>query len=128
MISNEKRIAVANKSIKPPKKKKSAIFSNRPVFLIFPLIDKKESKQLVIKNMIAKVVNSSIIVFSVMLSSFNEVNTTKQSPNKLDDAFNICGDLFFSSCIFNLKLVKNLNANMVSILLTCQKIIMTSIF
>jgi hypothetical protein len=82
------------------------MFSNFLLF-IFPLIDKKERMQLAIKRIMAIVVNSSIIVFCAMLSSFKEVNTTKQSPSKLEDAFNICGDLSFSSSIFYLKIKLN---------------------
>lgn len=46
---------------------------------------------------IATVVSSSMIVLPEIFNSLREVSTTKQSPNKLDEAFNICGDLSFSS-------------------------------
>lgn len=77
----------------------SAKFSSLPLFLIEPLIDKKESIQLAINMIIAKVVNSSIIVLPAMFNNLREVSTTKQSPSKLDEAFNICGDLSFCSFI-----------------------------
>ena len=63
-----------------------------------PRIDKKENIQLAIKKMMATMVTSSIIVFSDLSSNFNEVNTIKHMPSKLEDAFKICGD--FSFCPF----------------------------
>ena len=93
---NEKSKVVTKRNDNPARKKISAIFSSLPLFLIEPLIDKKERTQLAMKSMIATVVNSSIIVLPAMLSNLREVSTTKQSPNKLDDAFKICGDLSFS--------------------------------
>lgn len=90
---NEKSNVVINSSDNPARKKISAIFSSLPLFLIEPLIDKKERIQLAIKNMMATVVNSSIIVLPEILSSLSDVSTTKQSPSKLEEAFKICGDL-----------------------------------
>lgn len=86
-----------NRSDNPARKKISAIFSNLPLFLIEPLIAKKESIQLAMNMIIATVVSSSMIVLPEIFNSLREVSTTKQSPNKLDEAFNICGDLSFSS-------------------------------
>jgi hypothetical protein len=94
---NDNSNVVINNNDNPARKKTSAIFSNLPLFLIEPLIDKKERMQLAMNRIMAPVVNSSIIVLPDMFRSFREVSTTKQSPNKLDDAFNICGDLSFSS-------------------------------
>ena len=99
MILNEKSKVVINNSDNPARKKTSATFSSLPLFLIEPLIDKKERIQAAIKSMMATVVNSSIIVLPEILSNLSDVSTTKQSPNKLDDAFSMCGDLSFSSFI-----------------------------
>ena len=93
---NEKSKVVTNSNDNPARKNISAIFSSLPLFLIEPLMDKKERIQLAIKSMMAKVVSSSIIVLPEILSNLSEVSTTKQSPNKLDEAFNICGDLSLS--------------------------------
>ena len=96
MMLNEKSKVVTNNNDNPARKNISAIFSSLPLFLIEPLMDKKERIQLAIKSMMAKVVSSSIIVLPEILSNLSEVSTTKQSPNKLDEAFNICGDLSLS--------------------------------
>ena len=99
MILDEKSKVVTNNNDNPAKKKISAILSSLPLFLIEPLMDKNERIQAAIKNMMATVVNSSMIVLPAMLSSLRDVSTTKQSPSKLEDAFKICGDLSFSSFI-----------------------------
>ena len=96
---NEKSKVVTNKSDNPARKNISAIFSSLPLFLMEPRIDKKERIQLAIKSIMATVVNSSIIVLPAMFSNLREVSTTKQSPSKLEDAFNMWGDLSFSSFI-----------------------------
>ena len=96
MTLNEKSKVVTNSNDNPARKKISATFSSLPLFLIEPLMDKKERIQLAIKNIMATVVNSSIIVLPAMLSNLSDVSTTKQSPNKLEEAFNICGDLSLS--------------------------------
>jgi hypothetical protein len=57
------------------------------------LIDKKESKQLIVKAIIATVVISSIIVVFDTFNSLREVRMTKQIPKRLEDAFKICGAL-----------------------------------
>ena len=75
------------------------MFSIFPLFFIVPLIDKKESKQLVIKRMMATVTNSSMTVLPEMFNNLREVSTTKQSPSRLEDAFRICGDLSLGSPI-----------------------------
>ena len=56
-------------------------------------MERNEHKQLVINNTKEMAVIWSIIVVSLNLKSFMEVNTTKQKPRKLEDAFNICGAL-----------------------------------
>lgn len=95
MILNEKSKVVINSSDNPARKRTSAIFSSLPLFLIDPLMDKKERMQAAIKNMMATVVNSSIIVLPAMFNNLREVSTTKQSPSKLEEAFKIWGDLSF---------------------------------
>ena len=96
---NEKRSVVTNRRNNPTRKKISAIFSNLPLFFIVPLMDKKESMQLVINKNIAAVVSSSIIVLPEMFNSLSEVSTTKQSPSKLEEAFKMCGDLSLLCCM-----------------------------
>ena len=96
---NEKSKVVINNRDNPARKKISAIFSSLPLFLMEPLIDKKERMQAAIKNIMATVVKSSIIVLPAMLSNLSDVSTTKQSPNKLEDAFKIWGDLSLSFSI-----------------------------
>jgi len=73
----------------------SAIFS----YLIiessfFARIDKKERKLLAINKIVATPVNSSIIETSLYLDIFREVKTTRQNPNKFEEVFKICPDLF----------------------------------
>jgi len=99
MILNEKSKVVTNNNDNPTRKNISAIFSSLPLFLMVPLMDKKERIQLAINSMMAPVVNSSIIVLPAMFNNLRDVNTTKQSPNKLEDAFKICGDLSLSFSI-----------------------------
>jgi hypothetical protein len=102
MISKEKSSVVTNNNDSPARKKTSAIFSSLPLFLIDPLIDKKERIQAAIKSVMAIVVNSSIIVLPEMFSSLRDVSTTKQRPSKLEEAFNICGDL---SLLFSIVII-----------------------
>lgn len=99
MMLNEKSKVVTNNSVNPAKKNISATFSSLPLFLIEPLMDKKERIQLAINIMIAKVVSSSMSVLPAMFNNLSDVSTTKQSPNKLEEAFRICGDLSLSSFI-----------------------------
>ena len=93
MMLNEKSNVVINSNDNPARKKISAILSSLPLFLIEPLIDKKDRMQAAMKSMMATVVNSSIIVLPAMFNNLREVSTTKQSPSKLDDAFKIWADL-----------------------------------
>jgi hypothetical protein len=95
----EKSKVVINNSDNPARKNISAMFSSLPLFLIEPLIDKKERIQLAIKSMMATVVSSSIIVLPAMFNNLSDVSTTKHNPSKLEEAFNICGDLSFPSFI-----------------------------
>jgi hypothetical protein len=92
MILSEKSIVVINSKKRPLRKIRSAIFSNKALFLFFPRMDKNESTQLVINKIIATIVISSIIVFRDMFKIFREVSTIKQIPKRLDEAFRICGD------------------------------------
>lgn len=95
IILNEKSKVVTKSSDNPARKNISAMFSSLPLFLIEPLIDKKERIQAAIKNMMATVVNSSIIVLPAIFNNLSDVSTTKQSPSKLEDAFKMWGDLSF---------------------------------
>ena len=79
-------------------------------FFALPLIDKKERMQLAIKKIVAATVRSSMTVLCAISSSFNDVRTTKQSPNKLEEAFRMWGDDFsFFSFIVCLKIYKFLD-------------------
>jgi hypothetical protein len=79
----------------PTKNKTSAIFSHLPPSLILPLMERNESTQLSINEMIATITISSITVLCAAFRYFKEVNTTKHKPKRLDDAFKIWGDLLF---------------------------------
>ena len=94
---NEKSKVVTNKSDNPARKKISATFSNLLLLLIEPLIDKKDRIQLAINITVATVVSSSIIVLPEMFNNFKDVKTTKQIPNKFEDALSMCDDFSFSS-------------------------------
>ncbi|HTE10740.1 MAG TPA: hypothetical protein VK645_07215 [Chitinophagaceae bacterium] len=98
IIFSENSMVVKKSKESPPRKIISAICSKKTLFLLMPRIDKKENIQLAIKKMMATMVTSSIIVFSDLSSSFNEVSTIKHMPSKLEEAFKICGD--FSFCPF----------------------------
>jgi len=93
MTLNEKSRVVKKSRERPPRKIISATCSNNVLLLLTPRIDKKDNIQLAINRMMATTVTSSIIVVSDLLSNFKEVSTIKQMPNRLDDAFRICGDL-----------------------------------
>jgi len=86
---NENSSVVTNNKDKPARKRISAILSSLPLFLMEPLIDKKERIQLAMNNMMAIVVSSSIMVLPAMLSNLSDVSTTKQSPSRFEDAFKI---------------------------------------
>lgn len=62
------------------------------------LIERNDSRVLVMNKTIAAVVISSIIDFREIFSTFKEVITRKQMPKRLDEAFRICGP--FSDCSF----------------------------
>jgi len=62
-------------------------------------MERKESRQLVMKSTTAPAVISSINVFCEILNSFREVSNIKQIPNRLDEAFNICGDFSLNELI-----------------------------
>ena len=58
-------------------------------------IDKKEKKQLIASKMQATPVTSSIMDVSLTFDILREVKTPRQNPNKLEEVFRICCDLFF---------------------------------
>lgn len=69
------------------------MFSYLTLRMVRLLIDKKDNKLLVIKNMIAIAVSSSMIVASFSFITLSEVSTIKQKPRRLDDVFKMWGDL-----------------------------------
>ncbi len=97
-MSKVKSIVVPNMRNNPIKKIVSAIFSYRKPLGLELLKARNEKILLAISDKIVIAVNSSIIVVALTFKIFNEVNTTKQIPSKLEEAFKICGD--FSGFIF----------------------------
>ena len=63
----------------------------------------KDKIQLAINKTIARVVTSSMKVLSEIFITFKEAKRIKQIPNRLEEAFNICGDF---SRLFTLQLLK----------------------
>ncbi|WP_162796035.1 hypothetical protein [Pedobacter nanyangensis] len=87
-------MVVNERVIKPQRNKTSASFSNLTERIsILLLIDRKESKQLLMKHIMAKAAPSSIKLASLSLFILDEVSTTKQKPSKLAEVLRICVDL-----------------------------------
>ena len=99
IILNVSKRVVKNKKIKPMRKITSAMFSYLILLELRLRIDKKESKLLVMKNIIAIAVSSSITVASFSFITLSEVSTIKQKPSRFEEVFNIWGDLSFLSFI-----------------------------
>jgi hypothetical protein len=98
IISNVITIVVINSTERPVIKKNSAMFSYLLLSLSLLLrIDKKDKRLLVIKEMVAIAVNSSIMLLCFSLSTLREVKTMKQSPSRFDEVFSIWEDLVFST-------------------------------
>ena len=76
-------------------------------------MDIKENMQLPIKSMMATKLISSKRVCSDFPKNFKEVSTIKQMPNKLDEAFNMCGDLS-GSCSMELILSLGVRLNILN--------------
>lgn len=57
-------------------------------------MDKNEKMLLTIKKIVPIPVSSSIMDTSLYFDILREVNTTKQNPNKLEEVFKMCSDLF----------------------------------
>lgn len=53
-------------------------------------MERNENRLDIINNIAATPVSSSMMDTSLYLEIFNDVNTTKQNPNKLDEVFKIC--------------------------------------
>jgi hypothetical protein len=96
---NEKSIVVRKSKPSPQRKRTSAISSHILIRLKLPLIDIKERPQLTINSIVVKAVNSSIKVSCDTFNSLMDVNTTKQSPRRFDDALRMWGDLVFGLLI-----------------------------
>jgi len=91
-------MVVIKSTIKPQRKRVSAVRSNLVALAVLLLMAKKDNKQLLIKMIIAKAAPSSIKDDSCSLETLTDVKT----PNKLAEVFKICGDLFeLSSFIRN---------------------------
>ena len=75
----------------------SAIFSYLALKCSFAVrMDKKDKIQLAINKIHAMPVISSILDASLNLDILNEVKTTRQNPNKLEDVLKICCVLLFA--------------------------------
>lgn len=82
-------MVVIKSTIKPQRKRVSAVRSNLVALAVLLLIAKKDNKQLLIKMMIANAAPSSIKEDSCNFETLTEVKTMKQKPNKLADVFKI---------------------------------------
>jgi hypothetical protein len=91
------KMAVIKTTNMPPIKNKSAIRSKGLPLFILPRIERNERIQLSIKKKIATISVLSIIVRCDNFKNLRDVSTTKHNPNKLEDAFNICGAFWFFS-------------------------------
>jgi hypothetical protein len=71
----------------------SAIFSSFSAFSSsFVFIDRKERKQLSMRQTLAAAVPSSMIVAALNLEILIEVMIIRQKPSRLVEVFKICGD------------------------------------
>jgi hypothetical protein len=80
-------MVMINKEKSPRRKMISAVFSNRSLFEALLFSARKENKLLAINMKMAAAVNSSMRVLPVRFNTFSEVSTTKQIPNKVEEAF-----------------------------------------
>ena len=93
MISSINNIVIKKILNRPARNVYSAMVSYISARRVLLRMERNEHKQLAINNTKEIAVISSIIVVALNLKSFMEVNTTKQKPRKLEEAFNICGAL-----------------------------------
>lgn len=90
MISKVITIVVINKTERPVIKKTSAVFSYLILNLLLLLrIERNEKILLIIKEIVAIAVNSSINDVCFNFKTFREVKTIKQIPKRFDEVFNI---------------------------------------
>ena len=90
MISKVITIVVINKTERPVIKKTSAVFSYLILNLLLLLrIERNEKILLIIKEIVAIAVNSSINDVCFNFKTLREVKTIKQIPNRFDEVFNI---------------------------------------
>lgn len=89
-------MVVRNNVTSPQRNKTSANFSNFcPLCSIWLLMARKEKRQLLMKQTIAKVAPSSMYDASLILVILLDVSTTKQKPSKLAEVPRICVDLLW---------------------------------
>lgn len=93
IISSKNKIVIKKILKRPVRKAYSATVSYISARFVLLRIDRNAHKQLVINSTNEMAVTSSIIVTELNLKSLIDVNTTKQNPRKLEEAFNICGAL-----------------------------------
>ena len=90
MISKVITIVVINKTERPVIKKNSAVFSYLILnFLLLLRIERNEKILLIIKEIVAIAVRSSINDVCCNFKTFRDVKTIKQIPNRFDEVFNI---------------------------------------
>lgn len=85
-------MAVINNKPRPPRKKISATFSSFSPLPAYFLIERNDRIQLIMNITIAIVASSSTNVAALISSALIEVSTTKQSPSRVADVFNICAE------------------------------------
>jgi hypothetical protein len=90
MISKVITIVVINKTERPVIKKNSAVFSYLILNLLLLLrIERNDKILLIIKEIVAIAVSSSINDVCCNFKTFRDVKTIKQIPNRFDEVFNI---------------------------------------
>jgi len=90
IISKVITIVVVNKTERPVIKKNSAVFSYLILNLLLLLrIERNDKILLIIKEIVAIAVNSSINDVCFNFKTFCDVKTIKQRPSKFDEVFSI---------------------------------------
>ena len=80
---------VMKRQVRPDKNTMSAMFSYRADLLVMLRIERNDMRLAAIKRIVATAVHSSIKVVPFSFSTFNEVSTRKQMPNRLAEVLSI---------------------------------------
>ena len=94
MMRSINKIVITKINTRPPRKAYSAMVSYIAARLLLLRIERNAHRLLNIKITKQPPVISSIKEVSVRLKNLSDVKTKKQKPRKLDEVFNIWGDLF----------------------------------